>query len=272
GPEVRAVGAAALGADQHAVVGIDDLEARGTVGRLHRGADTEARQVELACDLGVAGVERRVQERDVARVDAARHRLEPVALLDPLGREAVRVRQQGPLEMWYRRRRARRSHVRPDHAARFLAWIADVADLRREAGSGRLVRHLQTTAVHPELPAVVHAAHAGFLDPAEVERGESVRTELADEPGPAALRAERDEPLAQKLHALHPAPGNKLAREHDGDPVLPDKRAHRRARTRARQQLVVFPAQHWFSFSGIGAFSSAGGRATYPRGRIKTPP
>src|SRR5262245_58149300 len=192
-PQVLAVGARALGADQNAVIGVDHLEARRAVRRLHRRADAEAGRVELARDLGVGVIERRVQERDVARVDAALHRLEPVALLHPLGGKAVGIGQERPFQVRQGWRRARRPHVGPDQ---LLARVADVADLRAEAAAG-LVRHLEAPAVHPERPAVIHAAHARFLDAAEVERGQAVRAELADQPGPAVLRAKRDQTLAQ---------------------------------------------------------------------------
>ena len=75
-------------------------------------------------------------------------------------------------------------HVGPDDSASLLARVGRVLHLAGEAGLGRLARHLQALAVEAVLPPVIDAAHARFLDPAEVERGEPVRTELADEPRP----------------------------------------------------------------------------------------
>src|SRR5882672_4511787 len=116
------------------------------------------------------------------------------------------VGQTRPLQVRQRRRRALRAHVGEDHPAALLARVAGVADLRGESGPRRLVGHLQALAVHAELPPVIDAAHAGVLDAPEVERGAPVRAELADEAGLAVLRAERDEALAQELHALDAAP------------------------------------------------------------------
>ena len=91
-PVVLAVAARAAGADQHAVVGVDDVEARRPVAGLHGRAHAEARPVQLghACSAS-SGCSGRVQEADVAGVDAALHRLEPVALLHALGGEDVRA-------------------------------------------------------------------------------------------------------------------------------------------------------------------------------------
>jgi hypothetical protein len=61
--------------------------------------DAEARAIDAARHLGVAVIDRRVEERDVARVDAALHRLEPVAVLHALGDEDVRLRQERELEI-----------------------------------------------------------------------------------------------------------------------------------------------------------------------------
>ena len=158
-PVVLAVRPRPPRADERAVVGVRHLEARRPVGRLHGLADAEARPVELARDLRVGVADRRVEERDVARVDAALERLEPVALLDALGDERVGLGQERPLELRQRRRRARGPHVGQDDPAPLLARIGDVADLRGEARLRRLARHLEAAAVGAELPAVVDAGH-----------------------------------------------------------------------------------------------------------------
>src|SRR3990172_6358398 len=109
------------------------------------------------------------------------------------------------------RRPPRRSQVRPDHPASLLARIGDVADLRGEARLRRLARHLEAAAVSGELPAVVGAAHPVLVDAAEVEGGQPVRAELADETGPAALAPEGDQGLAEEPDPLDTAAGLDLA-------------------------------------------------------------
>src|SRR5712691_415098 len=142
------------------------------------------------------------------------------------------------------RRRTAGAHVRKDDAAALLARIRDVAHLRREARLRWLAGHLEAAAVRAELPAVVGAAHAVVVDLAEKEGGRAVGAEFADEPGPPALAPEGDEWLAEEPDTLDAPAGLDLAGLDDGDPVTPEERAHRRPRTRPRQELVVFAGQH----------------------------
>ena len=124
------------------------------------------------------------------------------------------------------------------------AGIGGCRDLGGEAGLRGLARHLHAAAVVTEFPAVIDAPHAGLFDPAEIERGAPVRTELGDEPGPAARGPVGDEALAQQLHPLDPPTRRQLAGQHDRGPVATEQIAHRRPRSGQRQQLVVFPIQH----------------------------
>src|ERR1700730_6557081 len=251
-PIVPAVRPAPARTDQDAVVGIHDLEARGAIGRLHRLAHSEARAVQLARDLAVRVVQGRVEEGDVAGVDAALEGLEPVALLDALRDERVDLRQERPLQRGQGRGRARRPHVGPDHSPLVDAGVGDVTHLRGEARLRGLAGHLQTLPVQAVLPAVIDAAHARVLHAAEGQRGKPVRAELADEPGLAQLAAIDHEALAQELDALDLAAGLDLARLHDGHPVLAQERAHRRPPPDLRQEKIVFMAQHgvWAPLAG----------------------
>jgi hypothetical protein len=119
-----------------------------------------------------------------------------------------------------------------------------VADLRGEIRLARLVRHVDALAVEGELPAVIRAAHPALFVPPEEERRAAVRTELADQSGAPARRAVDDQSLAEQLDALDTVARANFRREHDGDPVPAQQCAHRRARTRMREDLVVFAAQH----------------------------
>src|SRR5262249_36497109 len=76
-----------------------------------------------------------VEEGDVARVDAALERLEPVALLDSLGDQGVRLRQERPLELLERRGRAG-PPVGEDDAPPPPAPIDDAGHPRGEAPPG----------------------------------------------------------------------------------------------------------------------------------------
>ena len=142
-----------------------------------------------------------VQEAQVAGVDVAFERLQPVALAQDGTDEPLAVRQHVGIEVGQRRWRRARPHVRPDHTAAFSTGIRGHFDLVLEVALRRLVRHVDAVAVHVELPAVIDAAQPTFLVSAEEHRGAAVRTVVVDQAYSAVAVAEGDELLTQQQHA-----------------------------------------------------------------------
>ena len=70
---------------------------------------------------------------DMAEVDAAFHRLQPVAFLQPLGRETLFGRHGGELPLRQRAAALGRAHVGPEHAAALDQRIALQFDALAEA-------------------------------------------------------------------------------------------------------------------------------------------
>src|SRR5262249_39058484 len=109
----------------------------------------------------------------------------------------------------------------------------------------RLARHLDRLAGDVVLPAVIRAAQAALLVPAEPEGDAPVRAELVDEAITPPGVAERQEPLRQELdpHRRAVVVG-KLLREKHRLPVATEELPHGRPWTRLGQQLVDLGAQH----------------------------
>src|SRR5215208_5580220 len=142
-----------------------------------------------------------VQERDVTGVDAAFHRLQEIALLQPLAHEAVAVRNDRPLQLGQRRAQLRWTHVRPDKTAALLRRIRDRVDLVLEIRLRRLVRHVETVSVDIELPAVVDAAQPRLLISAEEQGCAAVRAVVLNEANLASGVAKSDEVLTHEADA-----------------------------------------------------------------------
>src|SRR5262245_51187836 len=111
-----------------------------------------------------------MQPGDVARIDAALHRLQPIAFLEALGDEALLGlhRREFPFRQW--RLMLGRSHIGPQHAAALDQRIGAELDLARKAALLRLGGNLDALAAHIELPAMVRTADAAFLVAAEPQR------------------------------------------------------------------------------------------------------
>ena len=128
-----------------------------------------------------------VQQAGVDGIDVAFKRLEPVAgqLIDddPL----CAVRQHVGFDIWKRRRRVARTHVGPDDAAALSGRVGDGLHFRFEIGLGWFVWHVDAVAVDIELPAVVHAAKAGFLVSSEEERSAAMWTVVLNEADPPSV-------------------------------------------------------------------------------------
>jgi hypothetical protein len=114
-----------------------------------------------------------------------------------------------------------------------------------EIGFGGLVGHVYARAVDGELPAVIDAADAPLFVSAKEERRATVGAIVLNQPGLAVRVAEGDELLAEQQDPHGVAVGGRqLGGEHGGDPVFPHQVAHGGPRPNARDELVVFFAEH----------------------------
>ena len=193
----------------------------------------------------VGGLEAAVEEADVAGVYAALERLEPVAVLQALGEVAIVVGAGRPREVGQLRLEVGRAHVGPDNAATLLAGVGGDAHLVLEVALGGLGRHVDAVAVHVELPAVVDAAEAVLLVPAEEEAGPPVGAEVVEQANVAVGVTERDEALSEDAHTSGGTVGNgDLFREQGGDPVATQILAHGGVGPHAGEECVVFSVEH----------------------------
>ena len=236
-PVIRVRLRGSVGAVGRAELGIDDLVLRRAVG--HEVVIEAARRRVLGAD----GSE--VQEAQVARVDVALEGLEPVALAQHLGDDALAVRQHVRLDVRQRGRHRPRPQVGPDDAVALDARVRCRLDLRPKAVLRRFVRHVDTDALAVELPTVVHAAKAFLLVSTEEEGGAAVRTRVLDQSHLPRRDAKSDQVLAEQADSdgrtVRP---RQLTGRENGNPVLPDEVSHRRAWSHATEQLVVFAGEH----------------------------
>ena len=186
-----------------------------------------------------------VQERHVAGVDAAFERLQPVALLQPLRREGLALGDGDELPLGQRRLLRGIAEVRPEHVAALDQGVGLQLHVFAEVARLRLARHLDGLAGDVVLPAVIRAAQAALLVPAEPERDAAVRAELVDQAVTALGVPEREEPLREDLDPHRRTVVLwKLLRQQHGLPVATEELPHRRPRTRLGQQFVDLGAQH----------------------------
>jgi hypothetical protein len=89
------------------------------------------------------------------------------------------------------------AHEGPDHTSAVDCPIGRYPDLALEVRLGRLRRHVDTSALAVELPAVVNAAQTLVFVPPEEHGGAAVRAGFGYEPDFAAGIAEGNEILAQ---------------------------------------------------------------------------
>ena len=191
--------------------------------------------------MHVAGV----QERDVAGIDAALHRLEVVALLQPLGVVAMRRRQRRPFEFRERRLQLGRPHVGPQDSAALDQRIGLQLDLLAEAAFGRLRRHLDALAGVVVFPAVIGAAQPVVLVAAEPQRHAAMRAELVGQRESALRVAPGQQPLGQKLDPHRRAfVLRQLLGVHRRNPIAAEHLAHRRARAGLRGERVLLRPEH----------------------------
>src|SRR6266852_2507842 len=186
-----------------------------------------------------------VQERNMARIDAALDRLQVVALLPAFGGDAVRRGQMHPLEVRQRRLFRRRAHVSPDDAAQLHARVRLELDALAYAAFFRLGGQVHALAVHVVLPPVVRAAQPALLVAPEPQRHAAVGAELVDDADAPFAVAERDQLLSEQFHANRRAIAlRQLPVEQRGYPVAPEQLAHRRAGARTGQEYIHLLGQH----------------------------
>ncbi|MNV41371.1 hypothetical protein D3C71_1330050 [compost metagenome] len=147
----------------------DDPDGRIPGEQLGRDVDRRVRTVHRrGCHRGRV----RVEDRDVRAVQFAFHALQPVGLLDPHRRIALRLRQIDPRKLGKRRGFAA-SHEHPDDVGFFLRLVSGQLDLLADRLVGRVL-HLQAVARGVVEPSVVVASDAFLLYPSIKERCESV--------------------------------------------------------------------------------------------------
>ncbi len=231
-----------------AVLGIaprTDVEAAGALHHLeHRAGVIEIVLVAPGAPEQRIGIDvAAMQERHMAGIDAAFHRLQPVAFLDALRHEALRVRHQREFPFRQGRPALRRPEMGPQHAATLDQRIGLELDPFGEAALHRLRRHLHALAVDVELPAVIGAAQPAFLVAAEPQRRPAMGTEFVDQPEPPAAVAERDQPFRKHLDPhRRTVVLRQLGGEQHRRPVAAEQCAHRGSRPGLGDEFVlVFP-------------------------------
>ena len=254
-PVVVAVLGIAAGADVQAARALHHLEVR-----LH---------VRHIVFVALGALEQRVgreiaavQERDVARIDAALHRLQPVRFLQALGDEALLGRHRGEFPLRQRRLLFRRPHIGPQHRPELHQRVGGQLDLLAEAGFDRLRRHLDALAGDVVFPAVIRAAQPALLVAAEPQRHAAVGAEFVDQAVAALAVAERQQPLGQQLDPdrRRIVLGQFLGHQRR-DPVAAEHAAHGGARPGLRQEIVLFFPEHRLPPGARGPALRMGGAA-----------
>ena len=186
-----------------------------------------------------------VQEGDVARIDAALHRLQPIAFLETLRDEALLARHRAEFEFRQIGLAVFRPHIGPQDAAALDERIGGELDLLGVAALHRLRRHHEALAVHVEFPAVIGAAQPAFLVAPEPQRGAAMGAEFVDEPELAVAVAEGDQPLGEDLHPdRRTIVLGQFFAEQGRQPVAAEKITHRRAGAGLGHEIVLFLLQH----------------------------
>ena len=98
----------------------------------------------------------------MARIDPALHRLQPVALLQPLGDEGLIGRDGRELPFRQRRLLVGRPHIGPQHRAALHQRVGLELDLLAEAAFARLGGNVDALAGDVVFPAVIGAAQPGL--------------------------------------------------------------------------------------------------------------
>ena len=181
----------------------------------------------------------------MAGIDAALHRLQPVAFLQALGDEASAPAAPvanshsgsggcvpaGPCRSTACRR------ARPADRTVSLIFLA-------EAALGRLGGHVHALAGHVVFPAVIGAAQAGFLVAPEPQRDAAVGAEFIDQ----AIRPPLSRKASSRSERSFTRTGGQSfsgnSSQQRRNPVAAEQLAHRRARAGLGQQIVLFFPEH----------------------------
>jgi hypothetical protein len=119
-----------------------------------------------------------------------------------------------------------------------------LSNLLLKGTANRLRRHVHTSAVDVELPAVIHAAKTVFFVATEIQACPTMRAELGDQTNPTLRRSKRNQPFSKKHHASGWAISLKLPGKHERKPVRSSETAEWRARAGLGKRFVVGMAQH----------------------------
>src|SRR5262249_53678589 len=137
--------------------------------------------------------------------------------------------------------------VGPHYAAFFAHRISGGLDALLEALVA-IVRRLENGAVNRELPAMVEAADAAFLDAAQRQRRAAVRAKLVEDADFPVAVPKNHQPLAQQRGAQRIAVRFRyLAGDTDRQPITPEDFTHGRARADPGDSLVVTSWKHGLS-------------------------
>ena len=189
-----------------------------------------------------------MQEGDVARIDAAFHGLQPVALLQPLRGEGLLRRHHREFPLRQRRLVVGRPHIGPQHVADLHQRVGGQLDLLAEAALNRLGRHVHALPIHIVFPAVIGAAQAGLLVAAEPQRHPAMGAKLVDQAIAAFQIAEGDQAFGEKLDPDRRAiVFRQFLGQQRRQPVATEQLAHGGPGAGLGQKLVLFFSEHDFS-------------------------
>ena len=161
-----------------------------------------------------------------------------------ISRKPFWIGERRPNRQFGRRLRA---HIGPQQARQFAHRIAgDGAALARfRIGIGDvLVGLLDALAALVELPAVIEAAQAGFLDRAAAKVSAAMRAVARDQAVAAAEVLVERQVLAEQPHRLDRLFRCEFAGAGDRHPVAPQQFAHGGACAHAGEHVVARGAQH----------------------------
>ena len=206
-----------------------------------------------------------VQKRNVARIDATLHGLQPIAFLHPFRGEALSGWDQSKLPLRQGGLPFRRPHVGPQQASAFDQGIGFELDLLAEAALLRFGGDLDALAGVIVFPAMVGTAQTAFLVAAEPQRHPAMRTKLVNQSIAPLRIPECQESLRQQLDAHRRTfiLGQFLGQQRR-NPVAAEQPAAGRSRPSLHQQVVLLFPEH-------GVCSNDDSLAHFARGARKKP-
>jgi hypothetical protein len=200
-----------------------------------------------AAEQRVGGHVGAMQPRHVTGIDAALHRLQPIALLQALRHEALAGGYQRELPLRQRRRSLRRPHIGPQHAALLDEGVGFQLDAFGKAAFRRLRRHFDALPGDVELPAMIRAAQAAFLVASEPQRGAAMRAEFVDQAVTAFAVSKRNQPLGKHFHPHRRAVVlRQFLRQQNRGPIAAEHLPHRRRRPGLGDEIVLVFSEHRF--------------------------